>query len=97
MRKCVICGAAFASTRGLAEHHSAAHQKEEIRCQSCGRAFSDKQQLARHATKFHTAGLDLSEQVPEVDTIESSLLNRAGDEKKARRRSRGPYRKSHAA
>jgi len=28
---------------------------------------------------------------------ESSLLRRAGQEEKARRRTRGPYRKSHAA
>ena len=28
---------------------------------------------------------------------ESSLLRKAGEEEKARRRSRGPYRKAHAA
>jgi hypothetical protein len=48
--------------------------------------FGREQELKDHEIVVH----NFSEQ-------ESALLRRAGDEEKARRRTRGPYRKSHAA
>jgi hypothetical protein len=49
-------------------------------------AFTKVQELEEHGISTH----NFTEE-------ESSLLRRAGREEKARRRSRGPYRKAHAA
>jgi hypothetical protein len=49
-------------------------------------AFTKAQELEEHGISAH----NFTEE-------ESSLLRKAGREEKARRRSRGPYRKAHAA
>lgn len=49
-------------------------------------AFATAEELEEHGIAVH----NFAEQ-------ESSLLKRAGEEEKARKRSRGPYRKAHAA
>lgn len=56
------------------------------KCSICGMTFAKADELEGHGIAAH----NFAEQ-------ESSLLKRAGEEEKARRRSRGPYRKAHAA
>lgn len=56
------------------------------KCNICGAMFARAEELGEHGIAVH----NFSEQ-------ESSLLRKAGREEKARRRSRGPYRKAHAA
>jgi len=56
------------------------------KCSICGMIFAKAKELEEHGISAH----NFAEQ-------ESSLLRRAGQEEKARRRTRGPYRKSHAA
>jgi hypothetical protein len=56
------------------------------RCSICGISFTKAQELEEHGISAH----NFTEE-------ESSLLRKAGREEKARRRSRGPYRKAHAA
>jgi hypothetical protein len=48
--------------------------------------FATAEELEEHSIAAH----NFAEQ-------ESSLLRKAGEEEKARKRSRGPYRKAHAA
>ena len=56
------------------------------KCDICGMMFTGDKDLEEHGIAVH----NFAEQ-------ESSLLKKAGEEEKARRRSRGPYRKAHAA
>jgi hypothetical protein len=55
------------------------------RCMICGKAFTGFEELEEHSMKVHNSFEE-----------ESMLLRKAGGEDKARKRSRGPYRKSHA-
>jgi hypothetical protein len=48
--------------------------------------FAHKQELGDHVAEAHNFSRE-----------ESALLKKADEEEKARKRSRGPYRKSHAA
>ncbi len=56
------------------------------KCSICGMTFATAGELEEHSIAAH----NFAEQ-------ESSLLRKAGEEEKARKRSRGPYRKAHAA
>ncbi|HEV8404901.1 MAG TPA: hypothetical protein VGQ13_03240 [Nitrososphaera sp.] len=56
------------------------------KCTICGLIFAKMEELDEHNIAIH----NFSEQ-------ESSLLKKASKEEKARKRSRGPYRKAHAA
>ncbi|MGI0047947.1 MAG: hypothetical protein ACREAW_00255 [Nitrososphaera sp.] len=56
------------------------------KCSICGMAFARAKELEEHGIAAH----NFTEE-------ESSLLRKAGQEEKARRRFRGPYRKAHAA
>ena len=56
------------------------------KCSICGMTFAQQKELEEHEIAAH----NFTEE-------ESSLLRKAGQEEKARRRSRGPYRKAHAA
>lgn len=55
------------------------------KCSICGMTFAKAGELEEHGIAAH----NFAEQ-------ESSLLKRAGAEEKARKRSRGPYRKARA-
>jgi len=57
-----------------------------LKCSFCGIVFDHEQELKEHGIAVH----NFSEE-------ESSLLRKASDQEKARRRTRGPYRKSNAA
>jgi hypothetical protein len=52
----------------------------------CGKALAGFEELEEHSMTVHNSYGE-----------ESMLLRKAGEEEKARKRSRGPYRKSHAA
>jgi hypothetical protein len=52
----------------------------------CGKAFVSSEELESHSVRVHDS-----------DKEECMLLRKAGEEEKARKRSRGPYRKSHTA
>jgi hypothetical protein len=52
----------------------------------CGKAFAGSEELKEHSMTVHNSYEE-----------ESVLLRKASGEEKARKRSRGPYRKSHAA
>jgi len=56
------------------------------KCTVCGMIFAKPKELEVHNIAVH----NFAEQ-------ESSLLKKASKEEKARKRSRGPYRKAHAA
>jgi hypothetical protein len=56
------------------------------RCMICGKAFAGSEELKEHSMTVHNSYEE-----------ESVLLRKASEEEKARKRSRGPYRKSHAA
>jgi hypothetical protein len=56
------------------------------RCMVCGKAFAYSEELELHGMRVHNS-----------DKEECMLLRKAGEEEKARKRSRGPYRKSHMA
>jgi uncharacterized C2H2 Zn-finger protein len=56
------------------------------KCSICGAVFASAKELQEHGIAAHS----FAEQ-------ESTLLRKAGQEEKARRRTRGPYRKAHAA
>lgn len=56
------------------------------KCGICGMIFARAAELVDHHIGVH----NFSEQ-------ESSLLRKASKEEKARKRTRGPYRKAHAA
>jgi hypothetical protein len=86
----------FVNSGELAEHRATVHRDMMLQCQSCGRFFGSRQELDAHAAEFHAASRNFSKQTPDEEK-ETSLLRRADKEEKARRRTRGPYRKSHAA
>lgn len=55
-------------------------------CVICGKAFARSEELEEHSMTVHNSYEE-----------ESMLLRKACEEEKAHKRSRGPYRKSHAA
>ena len=56
------------------------------KCSICSTVFGNEQELIKHGMIVH----NFSEE-------EFVLLRKAGQDEKARKRSRGPYRKSHPA
>jgi uncharacterized C2H2 Zn-finger protein len=96
VHKCSVCGMVFVNSGELAEHSATVHRDTMLQCQSCGRFFGSRQELDAHAAEFHAASRNFSKQTPDEEK-ETSLLRKADMEEKARRRTRGPYRKSHAA
>ena len=61
------------------------------KCTVCGMIFAKPEELEVHNIAVHNIAVhNFAEQ-------ESSLLKKASKEEKARKRSRGPYRKAHAA
>jgi uncharacterized C2H2 Zn-finger protein len=56
------------------------------KCRICGMTFARRKELDGHIMAAHN-----------LEEKESLLLRKALDEEKARKRSRGPYRKAHAA
>ncbi|WP_148681416.1 hypothetical protein [Candidatus Nitrososphaera gargensis] len=57
------------------------------KCSICGMMFAGAEELEEHNIAAHNF----------AEQEESSLLRKACEEEKARKRSRGPYRKAHTA
>jgi hypothetical protein len=67
-------------------------------CDRCGLYFEAKQELDEHAgSHSETSKFGRIKNDDSVDDKESMLLKRTMEEEKARKRTRGPYRKSAAA
>jgi uncharacterized C2H2 Zn-finger protein len=102
--KCSICGMVVVNSNELVSHRNAVHVDSMLQCQACGRFFEGEKEFEKHAIEVHgsasqtasnsahSLSLDAGE-----DTKESMLLKREIDQEKARKRSRGPYRKSSIA
>jgi uncharacterized C2H2 Zn-finger protein len=100
--QCDACGMVFAVPEDLATHRTAVHIDGQLQCQSCGRFFEDNETFDRHASEDHSNSSQANlgqKQIHEckIDDVESLLLKRTMEEEKARKRTRGPYRKSSAA
>lgn len=66
---------------------------ELFRCRLCKKTFDTKAKLENHTIKVHYKFEDTFT-VSDNNNVESKLLERAAEEEKARKRTRGPYRKS---
>ena len=94
---CEKCGMAFANMDELASHHRDVHAEGMFQCQSGGRVFEEEQEFSAHVGAAHSqSNLDLGKEQM-FEEIQSELLRRSDEDEKARKRSRGPYRKSAAA
>jgi uncharacterized C2H2 Zn-finger protein len=99
--KCDICGMALAYSEELASHRAAVHMDKVIQCLSCAKFFEDKQEFEKHSIKVHgnvsqsRSNNGIKQRNEEkADDKESVLLKRTMEGEKARKRTRGPYRKS---
>jgi hypothetical protein len=64
-------------------------------CDKCGLYFEGKEGLDEHAARHTKNSMsDPTEKNDDSDDRESMLLKRTMEEEKARKRTRGPYRKS---
>jgi hypothetical protein len=66
---------------------------ELFRCRLCKKNFDTKTMLENHSIKVHDKFEDTFATF-DNNNAESMLLERADEEEKARKRTRGPYRKS---
>lgn len=64
---------------------------ELFRCRLCKKTFDTKAKLENHTIKVH---YKFEDTFTASDNAESMLFERAAEEEKARKRTRGPYRKS---
>ena len=101
--KCTICGMALTNSWELTRHRIAVHMDKMFQCQSCTGIFDSRQEFEKHSTEVHGSGSQSSnfgmkhQYEEKVDDTESMLMKRSMEEEKARKRTRGPYRKSAAA
>ena len=99
--RCNICGMIFVNEEELTKHQIIVHIDKMLQCQSCGKVFDNKQKFEKHSAKVH-GGKSQSDSnfakkhryEEKVDDVQSMLLKRNMGEEKARKRTRGPYRKS---
>jgi uncharacterized C2H2 Zn-finger protein len=91
----------LANSEELTKHQTIVHINKMLQCQSCGRVFDNKDKFSRHVAKVHGNSQQLDSNFDkkyrfkeQVDDIESMLLKQITEEEKARKRTRGPYRKS---
>jgi uncharacterized C2H2 Zn-finger protein len=99
--ECNICGMILANSEELTKHQTIVHINKMLQCQSCGRVFDNKDKFNRHVAKVHGNSHQLDSNFgkkyrfkEQIDDIESMLLKQITEEEKARKRTRGPYRKS---
>jgi hypothetical protein len=108
--KCNICGVILVNSEELEKHQIVVHIDKMFQCQSCNKVFDNKQEFERHAIEVHSRSQytddDASnkigkkqaeihhEQQIDNSNMESTLLKRTDEEEKARKRTRGPYRKA---
>jgi hypothetical protein len=98
---CNICNIIFVNSEQLLQHEMIVHVDQMLQCQSCNRVFTNKEEFKKHEIEIHSgskSSSNLSEKqtiISELgEDIESALLKGANEEKHARKRTRGPYRKS---
>ena len=107
---CNICGMVLINSEELSEHEIAVHIDKIFQCQSCNKLFVSKREFENHTTKVHgdsqyTTAADHNNMstervlIEETDDeeMESMLLERVNEEEKARKRTRGPYRKASSS
>jgi 5-methylcytosine-specific restriction endonuclease McrA len=73
--------------------HSVAHINEMFQCQLCKKTFDTKTKFKNHAIKVH-GKLQYTFTESDNNKAEFKLLEREDKEEKARKRTRGPNRKS---
>ena len=98
---CNICNIIFVNSEQLLQHEMIVHVDQMLQCQSCNKVFTNKEEFKKHEIEIHSgpkSSSNLSEKktiISELgEDIESALLKGANEEKHARKRTRGPYRKS---
>jgi rubredoxin len=98
--KCDICGMVFVNDTELARHQKFVHENKMFQCQACNKFFDKKQEFEKHVEfhiKHHPSNFintDKNKREENTEEIESILLKQSVKQKKARKRTRGPYRKS---
>jgi uncharacterized C2H2 Zn-finger protein len=99
--KCNICDIIFINSKELIKHQMIVHVSKMFQCQSCNKVFDNKKEFEKHATEIHknkpsNGNISSRKQVriEKIDDMESMLLKRITEQEKARKRTRGPYRKS---
>jgi uncharacterized C2H2 Zn-finger protein len=99
--RCNICGMIFVNEEELTKHQIIVHIDKMLQCQSCGKVFDNKQGFEKHSAKVHGSKSQSDSNFAKkhryeekVDDVQSMLLKRNMEEEKARKRTRGPYRKS---
>jgi uncharacterized C2H2 Zn-finger protein len=85
----------------LTKHQIIVHIDKMLQCQSCNKVFDNKQKFEIHCAEVHgsksqsDSNFAKKHKIEEkVDDMQSMLLKRNMEEEKARKRTRGPYRKS---
>ena|SRR5918995_7132321 len=102
--ECDICGMVFVNEKELAKHRALVHpidnDQKMFQCQSCSKFFDSKEDFAKHAIEAHNEkfnyniGKTVTDKEQGNNNTENRLLKRVNSEEKARKRTRGPYRKS---
>jgi uncharacterized C2H2 Zn-finger protein len=110
--KCDICGMVLINYKEFLKHKVTVHIDKMFQCQSCNKVFGTKIRLEKHAADVHgssqhttitTANDNNNSPIEQLVADKSDydteyvLLERAAEEEKARKRTRGPYRKSVSA
>lgn len=82
----------------LIEHQIAIHIDELFQCQACGRFFLTNSSFEKHIDEAHNLSQNnlgnIYRYEQEAEDMQSLMLKRMGEEEKARKRTRGPYRKA---
>jgi uncharacterized C2H2 Zn-finger protein len=99
--RCNICGMILVNEEELTKHQIIVHIDKMLQCQSCNRVFDNKQKFKEHSAEVHGSDSQSNSNfakehriAEKVDDMQSMLLKRNMEEEKARKRTRGPYRKS---
>jgi uncharacterized C2H2 Zn-finger protein len=110
--KCNICGIVLINSKELSKHQKAVHTDKMFQCQSCNKLFDNKKEFKNHAADVHSNSRVAApsdyinkksikrvsiEETDDDAEIESMLLQRANEDEKARKRTRGPYRKASSS
>jgi hypothetical protein len=85
----------------LTKHQIIVHIDRMLQCQSCSKVFDNKEEFEEHCAEVHgnksQSDFDFAKEYrieEKINDMQSMLLKRSMEEEKARKRTRGPYRKS---
>jgi len=88
----------FVNFRELTKHDINVHVDKLYQCQSCNQILVDEDDFNRHISKLHGGSPSTADSITwhtnNEEGTEPAILKKVTKEKKARRRIRGPYRKS---